>query len=319
MTYCVDEAAYFRNSLHVAGWGFRAGRKVMRITLQLTGTSRELEITSIGEASEDVARVHGTAAQNCRFHAALVVGEADVGKDFCLNFHFVGGTTEKCGPVLAAGPLRSAALDLEASFFSQLAAPAYKRVLEIGSRARSAISRRDKLPASATYVGLDIMQGPNVDVVGDAHDLKANFAGASFDAVFSLSVFEHLLMPWKVALEINHVLRVGGLLFINTHPAWPLHDLPWDFWRFSDRAWTGLFNRYTGFEIISAVLGEEAMIVPRITHAVVARMDRSPTYLSTAVLCRKVAETSLTWPVPLREVAQGFYPAGELTRPPTPK
>ncbi|WP_373690468.1 methyltransferase domain-containing protein [Sphingobium sp. DEHP117] len=64
------------------------------------------------------------------------------------------------------------------------------------------------------------------------------FEASSFDAVYSVSVFEHLLMPWKVALEMNRVLRMGGIAYIHTHQTLGLHDMPWDFWRFSDTSWT---------------------------------------------------------------------------------
>ena len=59
-------------------------------------------------------------------------------------------------------------------------------------------------------------------------------------------------MPWKVALEINKILRVGGKVYTHSHQAWPLHDIPFDYFRFSDQAWHGLFNAHTGFCIIDA-------------------------------------------------------------------
>ena len=43
-------------------------------------------------------------------------------------------------------------------------------------------------------------------------------------------------------LELNKVLRVGGVIQVVTHPAWPPHELPWDFWRFPKGAFTALFN-----------------------------------------------------------------------------
>jgi hypothetical protein len=47
-------------------------------------------------------------------------------------------------------------------------------MLEIGSRARSGVIRRGVAPPGWEYVGLDIVPGPNVDVVGDAHELSAS-------------------------------------------------------------------------------------------------------------------------------------------------
>src|ERR1043165_6505721 len=71
--------------------------------------------------------------------------------------------------------------------------------------------------------------------VGDAHELS-KFFGTEFDAVFSLAVFEHFAMPWVVAAEINKVLKIGGLTFHSTHFAFPLHERPWDFWRYTGQS-----------------------------------------------------------------------------------
>ena len=124
-----------------------------------------------------------------------------------------------------------------------------KKVLEIGSRNVTGIMRNEHFK-NAEYVGFDVLGGENVDVVGDAHQLSKYFSSENFDAVFSISVFEHLLMPWKVILEINRVMKMGGFLFISTHPTWSSHELPWDFWRFQKNSFHALLNKYTGFDIV---------------------------------------------------------------------
>ena len=123
---------------------------------------------------------------------------------------------------------------------------------EIGGRDRSQRTIKEKFP-NAEYVVVDIVAGENVDVVADAHQLSSVFENSSFDFVISASVFEHLLMPWKVALEINKILRPGGSLWISSHQTVGLHDSPWDYWRFSRDSWTGIFNKNTGFEIVATV------------------------------------------------------------------
>lgn len=77
------------------------------------------------------------------------------------------------------------------------------KVLEIGSRNVSNVTRKDLFPNASKYVGFDVLDGENVDVVGDAHQLSEYVAENSFDIVYSVSVFEHLMFPWKAALEIN--------------------------------------------------------------------------------------------------------------------
>ena len=123
------------------------------------------------------------------------------------------------------------------------------RILDVGGRNRSGSASRNVFP-EAEYVTLDIVPGPEVSIVADAHDLRSSIESASFDAFISVSVFEHLMMPWTVVEQLNEVLRPGGLGFVLTHQSIGMHDMPWDFWRVSDTAWDALFNRFTGFEIL---------------------------------------------------------------------
>jgi hypothetical protein len=183
------------------------------------------------------------------------------------------------------------------------------RVLEIGSRARSGTVYRGIVPAHLAYTGLDIREGPNVDVVGDAHELEKSVGVAQFNVVYSIAVFEHLAMPWKAALSINRVLVDGGMFYAGTHQTFPLHETPWDFWRFSDRAWHSLFNAATGFEVLGAAMGEPADIVPRASKRQVWGIDDQPAFLTCGVLARKIGEPRVEWPVSISELNDaGFYP-----------
>jgi hypothetical protein len=76
-------------------------------------------------------------------------------------------------------------------------------VLEIGSRIVSpgSASKRPLFPDSKSYTGFDYYPDSNTDVVGDAHKLSQYFGNQKFDAIFSISVFEHLAMPWIAARE----------------------------------------------------------------------------------------------------------------------
>lgn len=181
------------------------------------------------------------------------------------------------------------------------------RFLEVGSRARSGVTRRGLVPEGWDYTGLDIVPGENVDLVGDAHVMSGLLPRGGFQAAMSLSVFEHLAMPWKVAVELAKVMAPGGVVYIQTHQAFPLHDEPWDFWRVSNEAWPALFNRHTGFEIIEAAMAEPTFSVPHRWHPGVNYGDALGWALS-SVLVRKVGEPLVEWPVPLSDVARDHYP-----------
>ncbi|SMP50632.1 Methyltransferase domain-containing protein [Desulfonatronum zhilinae] len=127
------------------------------------------------------------------------------------------------------------------------------RVLEIGSREVTVASRARKEFANAEYVGFDYYPGVNVDIVGDAHRLSSYFKdGEQFDIIYSSACFEHFAMPWVVALEIAKMLKVGGLVFVETHFSFSSHERPWHFFQFSDMALRVLFSDALGFECMEA-------------------------------------------------------------------
>lgn len=175
-------------------------------------------------------------------------------------------------------------------------------MLEIGSRDRSGSSYRNWFSDISEWVGLDVMAGPGVDVVGDAHHLSRHVSG-TFDFAFSMAVFEHLLMPWKVAIEMSHVLKPGGKALIISHAGWPLHEEPWDFWRFSRQAWSGIFNEHTGFKVIDAQYQYPARIAPDyIAGPDMASMSQGVTYLLSGCLVEKICEAKVEWDAEASEI-----------------
>jgi SAM-dependent methyltransferase len=139
------------------------------------------------------------------------------------------------------------------------------RILEIGSREVTGQSNARKEFSNATYVGFDFYAGNNVDVVGDAHKLSSYFEGEErFDIIYTSACFEHFAMPWIVATEIAKLLKVGGIIFIETHFSFSSHERPWHFFQFSDMALKSLFSKSLGFECIEA--GMSNPIVGRFSY-----------------------------------------------------
>lgn len=126
------------------------------------------------------------------------------------------------------------------------------RILEIGSRGPVSTEYRSHL-TEAEYIGFDYYEGLNVDMVGDVHQLTNYFKpGEQFDIIFSTACFEHFAMPWIAAVEIARMLKVGGMLIIETHFAYGTHSRPWHFFHFTDMALRCLFPAAMGFECIEA-------------------------------------------------------------------
>lgn len=127
------------------------------------------------------------------------------------------------------------------------------RILEIGSREVTGQSKARKEFSKAKYIGFDYYPGNNVDIVGDAHKLSSYFKGEEkFDIIYTSACFEHFAMPWIVATEIAKLLKVNGIVFIETHFSHSSHERPWHFFQFSDMALKTLFSKALGFECIEA-------------------------------------------------------------------
>lgn len=185
-------------------------------------------------------------------------------------------------------------------------------ILEIGARNVTGVTRRHLFPSAGRYVGFDIHAGDGVDVVGDAHRLSSYFPDNSIDAIFSVSVFEHLLAPWKVVLEMNRVLKPGGCVYTSTHPAWPAHELPWDFWRYPVAGLSNLFNRETGFEIVSATEGLPCKAYSLVADAPTRDFFKYHMNMGVAVIARKVSDydsTRLRWDVDVEQIVSTQYPS----------
>ncbi len=166
------------------------------------------------------------------------------------------------------------------------------RILEIGSREVTGPSNARNEFAKAEYVGFDYYPGNNVDVVGDAHKLSSYFQQEEkFDIVYSSACFEHFAMPWLVAIEIHKVLKMGGIVFVETHFSYSSHERPWHFFQFSDMALRVLFCEALGFECMEA--GMSNPIVGRFSALADPYLKNKPVaglYCHSEYLGKKVKE-----------------------------
>lgn len=294
--YAIEEFAVFRGLIYCRGWCEQPNIR----TLSILGTGPP-EITA--QPRLDLVPHYGPGAEAWGFELRSVLGGS--------SFNSVGlvitlADEVETVPCLAQtfnGRSDRGISDAYNLFLAEVRSHSKPRVLEIGSRARSGIVRKEMFGAAADYVGFDVVPGPNVDVVGDAH-LLSSLVDRSFDFVFSAATFEHLLMPWIVATEIGKVLRVGGAVFVQAPQMWPVHDAPWDFFRFSTDAWKALFNRATGFAIEHVFQAEPAACAPvQQNMSAATRVDPFVGYLMTMCIARKIGAASLKYEIS-REVLE---------------
>lgn len=101
-----------------------------------------------------------------------------------------------------------------------------------------------------TYIGLDIAgnkyQRPDLEWDGVAMPLQDR----STDCALATEVFEHCPDLEQVLRETRRVLKPGGVLFFTVPFLWPLHDVPYDEYRYTPFALTRHL-RNAGFEHIA--------------------------------------------------------------------
>jgi SAM-dependent methyltransferase len=103
-----------------------------------------------------------------------------------------------------------------------------------------------------TRTSVDVEHSPHdvsgIDVVASADSLP--FDSDTFDWVICTEVLEHCANPGEVLSEIRRVLKPGGTCFLTTPFLRPLHEMPFDFYRFTPPALTHLAEA-AGLKVIS--------------------------------------------------------------------
>jgi hypothetical protein len=111
------------------------------------------------------------------------------------------------------------------------------RTLIVGSRIYGRRADRRKLYADA--IGVDMLDGPGVDLV---LDLETEVPGTwDFNHIECRSVLEHSRRPWLLAANIERLMVPGATLDLSVPFVWRVHAYPSDYWRFTTEAVRELF------------------------------------------------------------------------------
>ena len=163
------------------------------------------------------------------------------------------------------------------AFIAQAAAslPAGARVVDVG--AGDAPYR--ELFAHADYVTVEWSESPHdgavtADVQASAERMP--FDDASADAAILTQVLEHVPQPADVVAEVFRILRPGGAVFVTAPLAWELHELPHDYFRYTEPALRMLLAG-AGFEAIDVQARNDCFTtLAQLTRNVVWAMGRAP-------------------------------------------
>lgn len=125
-----------------------------------------------------------------------------------------------------------------------------KSILEVGSLdVNGSIKGIIKKWGPGEYIGTDIFEGPNVDMLCPAEELVSTFGKERFDLIIANELLEHVI-DWKDAISnIKGVCRTNGSVVITTRSrGFQFHPFPHDCWRYETDDMQHIFS---DFEIVA--------------------------------------------------------------------
>lgn len=138
-------------------------------------------------------------------------------------------------------------IENEGVYLKELVPNVTGQILEIGSRdpggAGKAVNFR-QLYEAAKFTGVDIENGPGVDVIWDFNKGHGSFEAESIDLCICCNILEHTPTPWVLAENISGLIKPGGLLYISVPWVWRYHPYPNDYWRISFEGVKSLFKSF---------------------------------------------------------------------------
>jgi hypothetical protein len=273
-----------QHGFYLKGWLICGPAKIDNLSIAV-GDERTLTAVSRHDRA-DVLTYYPDADLHCGFEACV---ECRPFSPAFLRVETVHGTED----IAISPPKREMAKPRETSLyfdFIKRVNDGQLSVLEIGSRIVGPASSDNRIyfPKASKYIGFDIHSAPGVDVVGDVHALSSLVGEESVEAIYSLAVMEHIQVPWIASIEMNKALKIGGLVFHSTVHSWPLHEMPNDFWRFSDEGLKVLFGPMFGFEVLSAGLACPVAMMPDHRDGILNQLPLCPGYAESSILARKI-------------------------------
>lgn len=135
-----------------------------------------------------------------------------------------------------------------------------ENVLTVGSGGEVNILLREYAKKNNfTVTSFDIDADRDPDVVGDLHTHEFN--ENEFDTIVLSEVLEHLHSPHLGLQTIYKALKPGGHLILTTPFIFPIHDRPYDFYRYTKYGLKHLLSDFEDVEIFEKNSAFEAIDV----------------------------------------------------------
>jgi SAM-dependent methyltransferase len=152
------------------------------------------------------------------------------------------------------------------------------RIADIGSQDVNGTYKQFFNQPGWEYIGVDMAEGANVDVVIQDLYRWDVFGDESFDVVISGQAFEHIEFFWLTMQEVARIMKPGGLCCIIAPSNGYEHRYPIDCWRFYPDGMRAL-ARFAGLSTLEAYAQWDDATHP----------DRDPVWQDCVLVARKDA------------------------------
>jgi len=97
-----------------------------------------------------------------------------------------------------------------------------------------------------TSVDVDPARKP--DILGSIEDI--HLPDGSYNAIFAVEVLEHVENVHAALANCRRILATGGMLFVSVPFMLPIHDAPYDYYRFTEHGLRRLFSEFANVAIL---------------------------------------------------------------------
>ena len=125
------------------------------------------------------------------------------------------------------------------------------RILDLGSQNIGGSYRSIFSNPNWKYIGADLLEGENVDLVLKDPYKWNEIDSSEFDVVISGQAFEHIEFFWLTICEISRILKPGGFCCIIAPSSGHEHRYPVDCWRFYPDGFSALAH-YGNLDVIES-------------------------------------------------------------------
>lgn len=96
--------------------------------------------------------------------------------------------------------------------------------------------------ANKDYVGCDMREGYGVDRILNLHNI--DLPASSVGTAICIDTLEHVEYPHVALKELERILKPNGTLIITSVMNFPIHNYPFDYWRFTPEAFRSLLKPF---------------------------------------------------------------------------